>query len=535
MSEGIVLLRTLFLSTSQRNAFRYSKDKKKRGRIVGNTIGLAVLHLLLMGFGILMCFGYGTVGIIDSAPTMCALTIGALSFVLTLFKTNGYLFNFKEYDMLMSLPFSSRTVAACKFLYMYAKSLPWYLNISLAMMVGYGIYAQPPVVVFPLWIVLSLALPIIPMLAASFLGFLVAKVSSGFRRANIVQTLLSFVAVLAFFSLRFVLEGVLRNNGVQVVLEQVSAATNDAAGVYLPARWFANAITKTSPADSALLIGVSLVLFAVVFLVVGRSYRRINSSLRSHASTGQYHMSSQRKHSAVVAIAFKEFKRMTGSSVYMVNGAMGEVLATLLGVGTLVIGFDRIIAMATQGAPIDTTMLHPAIPLIVHFFIGMVATTACSPSLEGKNYWILQSLPIEQKTIYQGKMLFNMCLTVPFMAISTLCLCVSARVPALDTVLYLVLGLALCSFSTAWGCVCGIKHMRLDWENEVEVIKQGAAVAIYMLPNMFVVMGLAVLVVFLGTQMDHNLVTIALTLVATVLATLSYMAVLRIAKRGTGK
>ena len=63
-----------------------------------------------------------------------------------------------------------------------------------------------------------------------------------------------------------------------------------------------------------------------------------------------------------------------------------------------------------------------------------------------------------------------------------------------------MLGLVLCAFSTAWGCVCGIRHIRLDWDNEIEVIKQGADVAIYMLPNMFVVMGLTVLVVFLGTR-----------------------------------
>ena len=64
--------------------------------------------------------------------------------------------------------------------------------------------------------------------------------------------------------------------------------------------------------------------------------------------------------------------------------------------------------------------------------------------------------------------------------------------------------------------------MRLDWENEVEVIKQGSAVTIYMLPNMFVVMGLVVLVVFLGTKMDHRLLAFLFILIAGVLAALSY-------------
>ena len=168
-------------------------------------------------------------------------------------------------------------------------------------------------------------------------------------------------------------------------------------------------------------------------------------------------------------------------------------------------------------------MLRPAIPLIVYFLIGMMATTACSPSLEGKNFWILQSLPIEMKEVYQGKMLFNMFLTVPFMAF--------AKAPVIDMALYLLLGLALCAFSTAWGCVCGIRHMRLDWENEAEVIKQSGAVAIYMLPNMIVVMGLIVLVVFLGMKMDQRLLMLLLTLIAAVLAALSYLRVMKLSRR----
>ena len=283
--------------------------------------------------------------------------------------------------------------------------------------------------------------------------------------------------------------------------------------------------------DAILLIGVSALLFAAVFALVGNSYRSINSALKSHAASRRYRMSAQKKRSVVNAIAFKELKRMTGSTVYMTNGAVGELLAALIGIVTLIIGFDRIVGVVTQGAPIDSSILQPAIPFIVYFFIGMLATTACSPSLEGKNYWIMQSLPIEKKTIYRGKMLFNMYLTVPFMVFSTLCMCIAAKVPVINTVLYLLLGLALCAFSTAWGCVCGIRHMRLDWENEIEVIKQGAGVAIYLLPNLFVVMGLTVLVVFLGLRMDHRMLAVILTLIAALLALLSYMRVMALSKK----
>lgn len=530
MSNSLVLLKTLLLSTSRLNTYRHCTDKKKRGKLVGNIIGVVFLYALLMAYCVAMCVGYGTYGLIDAVPVLCALTVSVLAFVLTLFKTNGYLFHFKEYDMLMSLPFEARTVAGCKFLYMYVNSLPWYLSISLAMLIGYGVFAHPGVLVYPLWLLLSLFLPLIPMLGAAFLGFLIARISAGFRKTNLVQTVLTLIFVIFCFSLRFIIDDLFRNDKVEATLEAVSELTGQAAKSYPPAAWFADAVTRPSLPAALLLAGASALLFAAVFAVVGRSYRRINSALSAHAAAGNYRLSVQKRRSAVRAVAFKEWRRMTGSTAYMVNAGLGVILAPLVSVLTLIIGPDRIIRTVTQGAPLDAAMLRPAIPLIVYFFIGMVATTACSPSLEGKYAWILQSLPIEKKTVYQGKMLFNLVLTVPVAVFSILCLCVAARAPLLDTVLYLVLGVALCAFSTAWGCVCGVRHLRLDWENEIEVIKQGAAVAVYMLPNMFAVMGLTVLVVFLGTRMDHALLTGVMLLIVLALAALSYRRVLRLAK-----
>lgn len=531
MKNELLLIKTLLLSTSGLNILRYSDDRKKKRKIIAGTIGVLFLYLMLMGYSILVCIGYGVMGLIQDVPVMCALIISPLAFIFTLLKTNGYLFNFKEYDMLMSLPFEARTVAGCRFFFMYIKSLPWYLSISAAMLIGYSVFAHPSAAVYLIWMMLALILPVIPMMGAAFLGFLIAKISAGFKKTNIIQTILTFVFVIFAFSLRFIIEGIFKNDQVGDVLEKASEMTGKAARLYRPALWFSNAVVKADPLGALLLIAVSTGLCAALFVLVGNSYRNINSALKSHAAAGNYHVKALKRRSVTMAVALKEFRRMTGSVTYMVNGAMGELLALILGLAALFIGFDRIAAVVTEGAPVDAVMLQPAIPFIVYFLLGMVATTVCSPSLEGKNYWIVQSLPIEKKTLYQGKMLFNMLLTLPFMVFTTLCLCISAGVPVLNTFLYLILGFVLCAFSTAWGCVCGIRFMRLDWENEVEVIKQGRAVVIYMFPNMIAAMGLVVLSVWLGMRMDHIILTIVFIVAVSVLAGLSYLRAIALAER----
>ncbi len=535
-TKNIVLLKTLLKSTSLWNIRKYSKDRKKRNRAIAGFIGMACLELMLFVYSFFSCMGLYDAGVIEVVPLTCALCISAIGFIFTFIKTNGYLLNFKEYDMLMALPFRVKDVAMCKFLYMYIKTLPWYLGLLIPMMLGYGLFSESSVLIYPLWLLLGLLVPIIPMLVASFIGFLIAKASAGFEKKNVIQTALTLVFVLFCFSLQYIIDGIFKDDKAVEVALKASELTENIGTYYFPADWFSKAITMTGQGNllgllyGGLLIALTVVLFEIVFVYVGKNYRQINSALQSHTAKRNYKVAGLKKRSVLNAIAYKELKRLTGSTTYFVNGALGYILAAVGGIAVLIVGFDKVISVVTKGAPVPHGILYPAIPLMVYFLVGMMATTTCSPSLEGKNYWIMQSLPLKKKTIYQGKMLFNMYLTVPFMTFGILCFSISAKAPVLDTVLYLILGFVLCTFSTCWGCVCGIKHMRLDWENEVEVIKQGAAVSIYLLPNMFVNMGLIVLVVWLGTMINPNIITCVLIAVVGILACLSYLRVMKLTK-----
>lgn len=530
-NRNLILLKNLLLSTSQWNCIRHCKDKKRRGRAIGNFVAMGILFLLLMAYCVSMCIGYGVIGIAKTIPTICVLTISAINLFITFLKTNGYLFHFKEYDMLMALPFEVKWVAGTKFLYMYIKNLFWTAGISISMMVGYGIYAKPNPLVYPVWVILSLFVPIIPMLVASLIGFLIIKISSHFQKNNIIQTVISLVIVVFAFSLRFIIEGIAKSGEVELVLTDVADALEESMAFYLPAKWFAGAVTDLRIADMLLLVGVTILAFEIFFVFVGKSYRKINSALNSHGGARVFKMGQQKRKSIVKTICYKEWKRLLGSSVYMTNIFIGELLALILGVVTLIFGLDTIIATITQGAPLTIQMICPAIPLIIYFCVGMMTTTCVSPSLEGKNYWIIQSLPIDKRVLYQGKILFQLYLAIPFMVFGVVAFCISARVPVLISALYVIEGIVLCVFSACWGMVCGLKYRRLDWENEVEVVKQGAATAVYMLPNMIITIGLVVLVVFLGLQMDQILVTLVLIAIAAVLAILSYYKAMSMAKK----
>ena len=135
-----VLLGTMLRSTSIINKYKYSNDKKARSKVVGIIVGRVVLMAMLILYSFLMNMGVAQMGMSSMIPMTTAIVIATLSFVFTLLKTNGYLFGFKEYDMLVSMPFETKEIVADKFLYMYIKNLPWMMAVSLSMLVGYVIF-----------------------------------------------------------------------------------------------------------------------------------------------------------------------------------------------------------------------------------------------------------------------------------------------------------------------------------------------------------------------------------------------------------
>ncbi len=69
----------------------------------------------------------------------------------------------------------------------------------------------------------------------------------------------------------------------------------------------------------------------------------------------------------------------------------------------------------------------------------------------------------------------------------------------------------------------GTKYMQLDWENEIQVIKQGRAVSSYLLPNMFGTMLVGGGAVAIGIAFKILPITIALlSVVYLVLSILFY-------------
>ena len=66
-------------------------------------------------------------------------------------------------------------------------------------------------------------------------------------------------------------------------------------------------------------------------------------------------------------------------------------------------------------------------PLALGFMPAMMPTTSSSISMEGKNLWRLQSLPLSDKKIYDAKILLNLSLAAPFYILAVILSMIALR------------------------------------------------------------------------------------------------------------
>lgn len=534
MNKSILLLKTMLTSSSHLNILKYSKDKKKKRRSILALFGILYLAILFGVFVAFMAYAMAKYGQASVVPVLVASIISLLTLVLTLFKSNSYIYSFKQYDMLVSMPFSIKTIVSDRFLLMYIRDIPTVMLLSISALIGYSFAIQPTFWFCFSWIVLTPFIPLLPAVIATLFGFIIANIGSRVQHKKLIQTILTFIFVIPMFFLNYIINYLVRNSEIQDIVNKSAESLNTVSNVLPSVNWFAKAINDQNILCFGLLVIISLAVYIAVVYLISTNYRKINSILSSTGTHKKVKANDKdyKQRSLINTICFKEFKRITGSTVCATNIGMGAIMCLLFTIVLPFVNLQSIIASAyTDGAIFDIKPFFLIFPLLVYFFVGMVPATCSSMSLEGKSYWILKSMPIDNMTIYNGKMLFNIYLNMIPGILAIISGAYSFKASLLDSIVGIVMFIVMCLFSTTFGMRCGIKHMRLDWDNEVEVVKQGSATTTYLLPNMFTAMilmgGMSAAVFFI----DGKLIALGIIFIYSILTILAYLAVKRYAKK----
>ena len=151
----------------------------------------------------------------------------------------------------------------------------------------------------------------------------------------------------------------------------------------------------------------------------GRFFVRLNSFLTARTGKKRFVLGAQKQRSARAALLAREWRHFLSINSYVLNSAFGPILSLVAVIALAVLVPKETIDMFLQVEGLDGLALS-ALPFALSWLIAIGPTTACSVSLEGKNLWIVKTLPIPAREWLLPKLRLNLQLFTPFAILDSL-------------------------------------------------------------------------------------------------------------------
>lgn len=445
-------------------------QKALYGGVLAFTLFLGAVSFIysyMMGTGLKM---FNSLYLLPSI--MMAVTCIIILFT-TMFKVKGTIFGFRDYDMVMSLPVSTGVIVASRLFILYAFNFLFVIIMMVPMMIAYGILAKPGILFYIIGFISILIIPLVPIVVASVFGTLIAYFASKFRHTNLLNIILSVGLLVGIVALSFTVS----DNGQELV-DMGKALTNQVNSIFPLAQMYADAVIDYDFVSFILLIAISLFAFVLYSVVVKLGFKRINTLMMTGRYHADYKMGEIKAASPFNALYRKELKRYFSSALYVMNSGVGIVLLTVGAVAFLFVDPAKIL-----GSPEAAEQIRNYIPLYLFFCIIMTCPSMASISLEGRNLWILKSIPVEPKTIYLAKAAVNLTIVAPAI-LDTVILGIGLKLGLTETLLLMINAAACSVFISLYGLFINIVFPNFNWTSEVVVIKQSAACMITIFSGM---------------------------------------------------
>jgi ABC-2 type transport system permease protein len=440
--------------------------QKKKAKVLYT--GIAFFTLLMSAIAFFYCFMIGTgLKMFNSIQILPALMMSITSMIVlftTTFKVKGTIFGFRDYDMVMSLPVSTGGIVASRLIILYLINFMFVCIIMIPMMIAYGILARPEATFYLFGIILTFFIPLVPIVVASFLGTIIAYAASKFRYSNLLNIVFSLALLTTFVGLSFTM-----GDSGQELVDMSKNLTDQVNSLYPLAAMFTEAVTAYDITAFVSFLAISLFAFCLYTILVGKAFKKINTlimtgSYRSNYKMGELHTSSPMK-----ALYIKELKRFFSSPSYVLNTGIGVVLLTVGAIALLFVDLGEVL-----GDPQATSALKNSGPLFISFCVMMTCTTMASISLEGKNLWIIKSLPISPKTIYKSKIAVNLTIAAPAL-LDAILVGIALKAGFLQTVFMVLLTIVSSVFIALYGLLMNLLLPNFNWTSDVAVVKQSAS------------------------------------------------------------
>lgn len=476
------------------NEVLHTKDKKKKQNFALLSVAYVLVILMAISYVGGLAYGYHYLGLGDIVPMYLYTILSILMLVLSFFKAGSVLFSMKSYDIMVSLPVTKSAILISRFVTMYVTNLLFSLIVMIPGLAVHIWFAKPGISFYIISLMAVLFAPLLPLTISSILGALIKGISSRMKNKTLVETFLTVGLVVVIMVGSFRMGPKTENLDMEALKELIGTLTSALGNIFPPALWYHQAL-QGSILHFLLLLGIPALIFTLFVWILSKRFTEICTGLNATYAKHNYKLGELKAEHVLLSLFKKEMKLYFSSSLYVTNSGIGYILAVLLAGAIAVMGVDSLAEFMEM--PMFLPLIHKVLPFVLAMPLCMMSTSACTISMEGKTFWQLQVLPVKAKDIYNAKLLWNLAVAAPFYLISVVLMLIGAKPALSDALHYFLIPLVLLAYCIVLGLACNLWFPKLNWDNEAQVVKQGAAVLVSMLGGVIAVIAPAVLAIAL--------------------------------------
>ena len=480
-----------------------AQGRQKKKRSTGAVILFAILYLYL--FAVIagaMCLTFASLAEVYHGLDLDWLYFAVaglmgLGFAVvgSVFTTQSQLYDAKDNELLLAMPIPPRAILLSRMLPLLALNLLFAGIVMVPAMVMYAILVE----FSPMGLLLQLAgllgVCILAQSIACLLGWLLHLL---LRRMN--KSLASLLYLVVFLGVYFTVY-----SQAGTILQNMALGAEQIADTLQLWVWPLYALGMGS-------IGSFLhfLAFTVICAVLFGLVYRVLSATFLHAATAKggrkrrkLDLNRGKVRTPVQAVTAKELRKFLGCPVYLTNMGMGVILTLALPIASVIFRGSLLPILEMMGLGSGHTGLLVCVTLA--FTLSTAAISTPSVSLEGKNLWILKSLPISSRDILLGKLRLHLLLTVPTAVPGALILSAVLGCGLLDCLLCALICGLLAVFTGLIGMWAGLQWAKLDYISEAYPCKQSISVLVAMLLPWGFVAALAIVYLLVSSLLSPTL------------------------------
>jgi len=410
----------------------------------------------------------------------------ALSVLGTIFSAQS-LFTSKDNELLLSMPIKPQKILISRILVILVFEYIFHSMVAIPAFIVWiqGGYATGMGVI--VFLINYLFLPLMALSVACLVAWLLSLVLVRFKRKNILTLALSISFLLLYMYLYSQIQ-----NYLDVLLRRGVEISEAFSRAMPPFYAFGVSIVNISLARSIEFIAWAVIPFVLIVLVMSIHYQKILTTNRGMPKS-VYKVREAKASGVCAALVKKELMFYLAKPMVILNTSIASVFM-LIGTVLLIIRSDGFLEYFETLSSNLGNFPQPVLAAAMLAFMGCMNNLSASLiSLEGKNFWIAQSIPVHPKIVFLSKIYTHLLTSaLPCLLLSVTVAFFIANT-ALDALLIVVFPQTLILLMAVCGLTINLMYPRFDWVSEIQPVKQGVSAMITIFGSMGLMVSIGII------------------------------------------